>query len=72
MQAQNVVRGQRMNTTTQSEIGLGVQAERVDPETERIILARLASFDEDAKTAVDAREALTGIRRNLNHSSSRR
>jgi hypothetical protein len=52
-----------MNTTTESAVTLGIPAETVDPETERVILDRLASFDEDAKTAVDAREALIGIRR---------
>jgi hypothetical protein len=71
LQVQNVMRGQRMNTTTESDIRLGIRAEVVDPETERIILDRLASFDEDAKTAVDAREALIGIRRNLKHVSTR-
>ena len=60
-----------MNTTTESDTRLGIRAEVVDPETERIILDRLASFDEDAKTAVDAREALIGIRRNLKHVSTR-
>jgi hypothetical protein len=54
-----------MNTTTES-----AKAEKVDPETERIILDRLASFDQDAKTAVDARAALIGIRRNLKAASS--
>ena len=34
-----------------------VRSEEVDS-TERVILDRLASFDEDAKAAVDAREAL--------------
>jgi hypothetical protein len=58
-----------MNTTTESAIDL--RAEKVDPETERIILDRFASFDEDAKTAVDAREALIGVRRNLRHVSPR-
>ena len=60
-----------MNTTTESDTRLGIRAEVVDPETERIILDRLESFDEDAKTAVDAREALIGIRRNLKHVSTR-
>lgn len=60
-----------MNTTTESALPFGVRSEKVDPETDRIILDRLASFDEDAKTAVDAREALIGIRRNLKHVSPR-
>jgi len=60
-----------MNTTTESAIPLGVRSEQIDPETERIILDRLKSFDEDVKTAVDAREALAGIRRNLKHASPR-
>jgi len=55
-----------MSTTTESAIRLGVQTESLDPETELVILGRLASFNDDAKTAVDAREALAGIRRNLN------
>ncbi len=42
----------------------------MDSETERIVLDRLASFDEDAKTAVDAHEALAAIRRNLKAASS--
>ncbi len=49
---------------------LDVRSEEVDSETERVILDRLASFDEDAKAAVDAREALIGIRRNLKAVSS--
>ena len=52
-----------MKTTTESAIDLGIRPEKVDPESARIILDRLASFDEDVKTAVDAREALIGIRR---------
>jgi hypothetical protein len=54
-----------MNTTTESSIDLGVPSEEVDPETERVILDRLASFEEDAKAAVDARDALAGIRQKL-------
>ncbi len=60
-----------MNTTTESASQLGIRAVKVDSETERVLLDRLASFDEDAKTAVDAREALIGIRRNLNRVSPR-
>jgi len=37
----------------------------VDPETERIVRERMATADEDAKTAVDAREALARIREKL-------
>jgi hypothetical protein len=36
-----------------------------DAETERIIRERMATFNEDVKTAVDAREALATIRKNL-------
>jgi hypothetical protein len=36
-----------------------------DDETRRIIEQRLATFDEDRKTAVDAREALAAMRKNL-------
>ncbi len=60
-----------MNTTTESASQLGIRAVKVDSETERVLLDRLASFDEDAKTTVDAREALIGIRRNLNRVSPR-
>jgi hypothetical protein len=42
-------------------------APNVDPETERIIRERLATADEDAKTAVDARESLVRIREKLQH-----
>ena len=60
-----------MNTLRESAIELGIRTEKVEPATERIILDRLASFDEDVKTAVDAREALIGIRQNLNRVSPR-
>jgi hypothetical protein len=59
-----------MNTTTESAIRLDARAEVVDPETESVILGRLASFDEDAKTAVDAREALARIRLDLKRIST--
>jgi hypothetical protein len=59
-----------MNTTTESAIDLAFESGDVDPETERIILDRLASFDEDAKSAVDAKEAILDIRRSLKTSSS--
>ncbi len=59
-----------MNTTTESARHPGIRAEEVDTETERIILDRLASFEEDAKTAVDSREALANIRQNLKDASS--
>jgi len=39
----------------------------IDDETRAIIEQRLATFDEDRKTAVDAREALAAIRRSLKH-----
>ncbi len=60
-----------MDITTESVSQPGIRAEELDPETERILLDRLASFDEDAKTAVDAHEALIDIRRNLKHVSPR-
>jgi len=37
----------------------------IDPETERIIRARLSTLDEDRKTAVDAKEFLTGLKKKL-------
>jgi len=37
----------------------------VSPETEAIIRQRLATLDEDRKTAVDARQAISDIRRSL-------
>jgi hypothetical protein len=40
-------------------------------ETERILLARLATFDEDVKTAVDARAAIAEIRKNLKQPAPR-
>ena len=43
----------------------------VDEETRRIIEQRLATFDEDRKTAVDAKEALAAIRKNLKHPTPR-
>ena len=60
-----------MNTTTETPNRPGMRPEEIDPETERVILERLATFDDDAKTAVDAREALVGIRRKLKHASTR-
>ena len=41
--------------------------ELIDPEVEQIILARLETFDEDARQSVPARQALDGIRKNLKH-----
>jgi hypothetical protein len=43
----------------------------VDEETRRIIEQRLATFDEDCRTAVDAKEALAAIRKNLKDPSPR-
>jgi hypothetical protein len=43
----------------------------VDEETRRIIEERLATFDEDRKTAVDAKKALAAIRLNLKHPAPR-
>jgi hypothetical protein len=37
----------------------------VDEETKRILKERDATFEEDRKTAIDAREAIASIRRNL-------
>ena len=37
----------------------------------RIIEERLARFDEDRKTAVDAKGALASIRKNLTHATPR-
>jgi hypothetical protein len=59
-----------MNTTTESAVPHGVRSEEMYLETESVILDRFASFDEDVKTAVDAREALIGIRRNLKRVST--
>lgn len=56
--------------TTETATGSEIRSEEMDSETERIVLDRLASFDEDAKTAVDAHEALAAIRRNLKAASS--
>jgi hypothetical protein len=56
--------------TTETATGSEIRSEEMDSETERIVLDRLASFDEDAKTAVDAHEALLTIRRNLKTVSS--
>jgi hypothetical protein len=41
--------------------------EQLDPEVEKVILARLETFDEDVKTSVPARVALNSIRKNLKH-----
>ena len=49
----------------------GERSETVDPETERIILERLANAEKDAETAVDARKAVSEIRKNLQHPKSR-
>jgi hypothetical protein len=43
----------------------------VSPEIEAVVRQRLASLDEDKKTAVDAREAVMKIRRNLESPSPR-
>jgi hypothetical protein len=43
----------------------------VDQQTERIILERDATFDKDRKTAVDAREAIAGIRKALKQPTPR-
>ena len=50
----------------------GTQPEQnIDPETENIIRERLVTFDEDVKTAVDAREAIAEIRKSLKHPAPR-
>lgn len=41
--------------------------EQPDPETERIVRDRLATLNEDKKSAKDARQTLAEIRRNLKH-----
>jgi hypothetical protein len=41
------------------------EPEKLDPETERILAERDETFEDDRKTAVDAREALAEIRRKL-------
>jgi hypothetical protein len=43
----------------------------VDEETRRVIEQRLATFDEDRKTAVDAKEALAAIRKSLQQPAPR-
>jgi hypothetical protein len=52
-----------MSTSTPSRPGQ--KQEKIDPETERIIRERLATLDEDSKTAVDAKEFLTGLKKKL-------
>ena len=37
----------------------------VTPEVEEVVRQRLASLDEDRETAVDARQAIAEVRRNL-------
>ena len=37
----------------------------IDEETKRILLERAATFEEDERTAVDAKQALRDIRRTL-------
>jgi hypothetical protein len=44
---------------------------KVETETERIIRERLATIDDDAKTATDARETLAAIRKNLERQKPR-
>jgi hypothetical protein len=46
--------------------------EQSDPEAERIVRDRLATLDEDKKSARDARRALDEIRRNLKHHPAQR
>ena len=60
-----------MNTTPASAAGPRIRPDEMEPEITRTILDRLGSLDEDAKTAVDASEALTGIRRNLKRAPAR-
>jgi hypothetical protein len=43
----------------------------VDPEVEKTIRERLATFEEDRKSAVNAHEALAAIRQNLKQLSPR-
>jgi hypothetical protein len=48
--------------TTPSRPG---EKEQTDPETAQILSERDKTFDEDRKTAMDAREAMAEIRRKL-------
>jgi len=41
------------------------EKEEIDPETAQILSERDETFDEDRKTAMDAREAMAEIRRKL-------
>jgi len=43
----------------------------ISDRAKRIIEQRLATFDEDRETAVDAREALASIRESLKHPAPR-
>ena len=43
------------------------ETQNAEPETERIIRDRLATFDEDKKTAKPAREVISEIQRKLKH-----
>ena len=61
----------RMGCMSTTPLCPGAKAESVDPETERTIRDRLASIDEDVKTAVDARKALAEIRKSLQHPKPR-
>jgi hypothetical protein len=45
----------------------GTKDEGLDEETERTLIERLKTIDKDEKDSIDAREALTEIRKNLRH-----
>ena len=44
---------------------------KIDPETQAILDERLKTIDQDQRQAMDAREALAEIRRNLKHPAPR-
>ncbi len=62
LQEQNIEVRSTMNTTTEMPNRPGTE---VDPEVLQTVRERMATLDEDRKTAVDAREAIAEIRRSL-------
>jgi hypothetical protein len=64
IQEQNVVKRSTVNTTTETPTRPGLSGE-IEPETARILAERDNTFDQDKKTAMDARQAIAEIRRNL-------
>jgi hypothetical protein len=57
-----------MDTATEMPVRAGFE---LDPENARILAERDLTFDQDKKTAVDAKQAIAGIRRNLRHAAPR-